>query len=552
MAGGKETPRQKMVGMMYLVLTALLALNVSVTVLDKFVFINESLNQANIETYNRNSVTIRSIIKKAKDLGNRIADKQVVDASNELRNLSKDMYDEITSYKMKIIEETGGYDEGHEKEYDGDSRHLTGKTNYDIAGNFMLPISESGKGNGMKLKNSLNNYVKEVKKLLQANGLSSAEIANFINIALDAEEHPVYKHDPNQKGKKFAQLEFESSPTPAVIASLSEFQSRVLAYETRGLDYLSKKLGAGDLQFDKIVAMVKPESKFVPAGSKYRAEMFIAASSSGITPEMTYNGNKISVDADGKGLVEFVASTSKYEDGGTRSKKSFEAAIKVKMPNGKDTTFSETYEYFVLKPIMQVQSQSVNALYLNCGNKLDVQVPALGNSYNPVFSVSGGQHIKGKGIGLVTVIPTKLGKVKLTVSSGGNKIDSRDFGVRPIPEPTIQARTDRGPVDMKNGISAKTPRLYLSVIPDKGFKEFLPDDAKFRVAQCEVTLVSGGLGRRALTQSSKINLGPIAAQARKGDQLVIEIKKIERQNFRGQVEIFPISKGASFINISLK
>ena len=46
MAGGKETPRQKMIGMMYLVLTALLALNVSTTVLDKFAFINKSLEGA--------------------------------------------------------------------------------------------------------------------------------------------------------------------------------------------------------------------------------------------------------------------------------------------------------------------------------------------------------------------------------------------------------------------------------------------------------------------------------------------------------------------------
>ena len=72
------------------------------------------------------------------------------------------------------------------------------------------------------------------------------------------------------------------------------------------------------------------------------------------------------------------------------------------------------------------------------------------------------------------------------------------------------------------------------------------------MAEAEITLVSGGLGRRTIRQGERINLGPIAAQARKGDQLVIEIKKVQRQNFRGKVEDFPISKANSFINITLK
>ena len=54
MAGGKETPRQKMIGMMYLVLTALLALNVSSTVIEKFIFLNDSLERANAEAEGRN------------------------------------------------------------------------------------------------------------------------------------------------------------------------------------------------------------------------------------------------------------------------------------------------------------------------------------------------------------------------------------------------------------------------------------------------------------------------------------------------------------------
>ncbi|MFT5570808.1 MAG: hypothetical protein ACI9RP_002866, partial [Cyclobacteriaceae bacterium] len=71
MSGGKETGRQKMVGMMYLVLTALLALNVSNTVIDKFVFLNESLVRANDESKDRNGQILESIIKTVDDTGKR-------------------------------------------------------------------------------------------------------------------------------------------------------------------------------------------------------------------------------------------------------------------------------------------------------------------------------------------------------------------------------------------------------------------------------------------------------------------------------------------------
>lgn len=536
---------------MYLVLTALLALNVSVTVIDKFVFINESLNRANDETSQRNSETLTSIRKTVSETGDRDQDVAVLEVSENLRAETEKALQELTKFKLAFIEITGNYNEGHEGAYPGDSRNLTGKTDYDAVGHYMMAVEEGGKGHGVELKAILEGYVTNLKAQLSKQGTSANDLAHFEELALDADDHPVYKNDPNQQGKKFAQLEFAGSPTPAGIASISEFQSRLLSYETRALDILRKKVGAGDLKFDQIVAMVRPESKYVAAGSPYKAEMFIAASSSGVTPTMQYDGNDIQVDASGVGLLEFTATPGSYDENGN-ARKTFEAAITVTMPGGSDTTFRNEIEYFVVRPVIQIQSQSVNALYLNCGNKLDVQVPALGTSYNPKFTANGADALAGKDRGQVTIVPKRLGKITLTVASGGNTIGSREFGVRGIPAPDIVPRTDRGEVDQKTGISAKTPRLYLQAVPDKSFAEFLPDDAKFKVAQAEITLVSGGLGRNTIRQGDRINLAAISAQARKGDQLVIEIKKVQRQNFRGQVEDFPISKSNSFINISLK
>ena len=237
------------------------------------------------------------------------------------------------------------------------------------------------------MKEMLNGYVEDIKAIMIEYGAPESEVMKFKPIAVDAADDPVYNKDPNQLGKKFAQLAFSDSPTPACLATVAEFQSRILSYETRAMGFLSSKVGAGDIAFDQIVAMVRPESKYVAAGTPYKAEMFIAASASAIVPTMTYNGKQIKVEG-GVGLVEFTAS-AKFSGKEMQKRKTFEAAITIDLPGGGDTTYASIEEYFVMKPVIQIQSASVGALYFNCGNKLDVQVPALGTSYNPAFSAKG-------------------------------------------------------------------------------------------------------------------------------------------------------------------
>ncbi|MEM9895861.1 MAG: gliding motility protein GldM [Bacteroidota bacterium] len=543
MAGGKETPRQKMIGMMYLVLTALLALNVSSTVLDKFAFINASLERANAETSERNSRMIQGMKDAVKDKGDRAEDLAVVASAEEIRAKTLELFAKMEEYKEIFIDITGSYENPEVR----DRRFINGKTDYDKVGHYMMPEEEGGEGHGAQLKELLNSYASDLKATVEARGAKEDVIAQFHKLAKDAEEDDYYSKDENQKGKKWSTLAFDGSPTHAGLATLSEFQANVLGYETMALDFLVSQVGLKDITFDEIRPVVMPESRYVAAGTKYKAEMFIAASASGLNDKlvMTYNNNKIPV-ANGVGTVEFTATPGKYDAEGN-AKKSFEAAITVPQGGGTDTTFTSTIDYYVVRPVIQIQSQSVNALYYNCGNALDVQVPALGNQYNPAFSAKGGDAIKGSQRGQVTLVP-RAQKLTLTVKSGGNTIGSREFAVRGIPAPDIKVFTSSGEVNLKDGISARTSELFLRAVPDESFAQFLPKDANFRVAEAEVTLVSGGLGRGTKRTGDKISLRGI--NARPGNQLVIEIKKVQRQNFRKQVEDF--KKFQRFINISLK
>ncbi|MDQ3392525.1 MAG: gliding motility protein GldM, partial [Bacteroidota bacterium] len=359
-----------------------------------------------------------------------------------------------------------------------------------------------------------------------------------------------FKDNPDQKRKSFSELTFANTPMIAGLASISQLQTEIVSRESQALDELARKVGAADFKFDKIVAMVRPESKIVAAGTKYSADLFIAASSSGATPTMKKDGQPIPVDPSGMGKVEFTATAGDYDKDGL-AKKTFKAEVTLRNPSGVDETFPIVQEYIVAKPVIQVQSKSVQALYRNCGNDLNVQVPALGATYNPDFTASGAAVIKGKEKGVVTIIPGEGStNVKLNVSSSGNLLGSQEFKVRGIPRPEIKFYSRGKEVNDKQGESIASLRsLEIKVIPDESFKEFLPNDARYRVAQWEVTLARGArpLGSKTVT-AQDVNLSDLLQKAQPGDRFVVEVKGIQRMNFKNDVENIKVGE---FKTISL-
>lgn len=527
MAGGKETPRQKMIGMMYLVLTALLALNVSVTVLDKFIDINNSLEVSLDAAKEQNGNTVMRIESAVEESGNRAGDVAILKKAKEIRQKTQEMVSELATYKEKFVEITGGYDEEGE---------IVGKTDYDMVGNYMMPENQN---NGEVLQNSLNNYAAFLNSTIKDSAVT------FQPLALDANENPRFQNDPNQQGKDWATLEFMDTPTPAGLATISDYQNKVMAYEARALDLLARKVGASDLKFDNINLVALPESKIVAAGAKYKAQLIVAASSSAEDPEMTRDGSPIPVTG-GKGEIEFTATPGNYDKDGL-VRKTYVATAKLK-----DSVYRDEIEYFVAKPVIQVQSASLSTLYLNCGNKLNVAVPALGTSYNPTFNVTGGSSIAGKDIGLVTIIPNAP-KVKLGVSSGGNKIGDVEFDVQRIPKPTVEVYNGSKPINKKQGESISALRiLRTAAIAEDNFKRQLPDDAQYKVTQWTIRLARGPrpIGQPIKATSETVNLSQLMGDARPGDRLVVEVVQVLRRNFRGNTEEVNIGEFTEIIPLN--
>ncbi|MEH0158712.1 gliding motility protein GldM [Limibacter armeniacum] len=528
MANRKETPRQKMINLMYLVLLALLALQVSNTVLDKFIFIEKSLQFSNNITEKENDKMMDAISKVATAKKQQNPIQEAFDDAQAIKTRTNEVTGLIKGMKDKIRELAGE---------DPETGELTDKANYDGQMNFTIGPEGKKNGKAYELKAKLDEYVNFLNKIGKEHEDSSKVFTPIEKIAKDGKEIPEYANskDPMMKEnrkKDFAYLQFDHTPNVAALAVLSQLESDVLQAEASVLNILAKKVDA-KVDFDKVIPVVKPESKYVAAGTKYVADMFIAASSSAARPKMMYNGETVSVN-DGVGKIEFVATPGQYDKDG-RVKKIWEGSITYRTPFG-DTTLMIEEEYYVVKPTIEINSATVNALYRNCANELIVDVPALGQSYNPTFTASNAKlENKGKA---VTIYPdVRAREVALTVKSDGNMIGTKKFQTRGIPKPDIVVLADGKEVDLKRGIPENTRQISVRVKPNEEFAAALPKEASYRAMEWEII---GARGTRPVGSPIKLSGGRQDASldrlARESGRLVIDIKTVLRKNSKGQTE----------------
>ncbi|HKZ36049.1 MAG TPA: gliding motility protein GldM [Chryseolinea sp.] len=525
MAGGKETPRQKMIGMMYLVLTALLALQVSNAVLEKFAIINETLNGLIVEGKRNSTETLNNIIAEAgKSQSPKVVSAR--DRAQKVRDLTESTLDNIDALKKRMMAKAGTTEINESLINDHSSKVAT-----------MMIDAKSQEQEGKKYETLLVSYVKQ---------LSDLTGMQFDKLAKPPKELKLFAKDEDHVRKDYLTFTFENTPAIAAIASVTQTQTEILEYEARALDKLREEAGAGRISFDQFVPMVRAKSSTVAAGAKYEAQMFLTGSSTAIVPEFYQDGKKLPVIEDETkvkmGQIEFTAQGGGYDANGF-AKKSFKAEIKMN-----DTTFTKLIEYTVAQPTIRVTTGNAPTLYMNCGNTVFIEVPALGTSYNPAFSAgSSAEIIKGDKPGRVTIIP-KQRKISVAVSNAGTPIGSQGFDVKNVPDPRYIAYVGNTAVDLRNGIKAnQIGSLRFAAEPDQNFKEEVPKDARYRVKRAEVILGRGTAGIQRLNATNENpELRAWSNQARPGDRIIIDIKDVIRRTYKDEEEKV-VPKGSSGI-----
>jgi len=412
MSEKKLSPRQKMIGMMYLVLTALLALNVSASILNAFVLIDESLNKTG-QNLKKKSDAVMNEFTKAEKL-NPAKVKEWKDKADKSLKMADELYTYVADIKTSIVKIADGSDVAFKKEHA--ARTVQKKDENNVPGQVMIL-----QGKGLELKGKIEKFRADLIALVKDKTLNKGVVEN-INATLATGEVV------GEEGglQKWEIGNFDQLPLIAVIAMLSKIQNDIRNAEADILSYLLTAIGAEDLKFNKIEAIVKTPSSYVNEGQKFEAEIFIAASDSTQDPEILVGGAKLPVK-NGKGIYN--GSTTGVGE------KTFGGIIKIQTNSGpKEFDFKSTYQ--VGRPALVVSPTKMNVFYIGVENPVEISVSGVPES-NLRVSISDGSISKAAQGYIVKV--KKPGKVNISVSAeidGATKsMGSKEFRVKTVPDP---------------------------------------------------------------------------------------------------------------------
>ncbi|MFN8285265.1 MAG: GldM family protein [Chitinophagales bacterium] len=432
MAGGKLTPRQKMINMMYLVLTALLALNVSQEVLNAFRLVNEGLQTSNGSLGEKNAGIYKMFDKQMEqDKGKA---QQYYDKAQKAKKISADLNALLEGYKTDIIKQAKGIDP--------ETGDIVERDNIDIATRMFVE-----EGAGVKRGRELQQKLLDARKELLA--LSD----NAVKISLDAQT-PKKK---GEEGAKWEYLTFSHVPTTAAVTILSKFQNDVISSEGAVVEYLIKKIGETDFKFDALSAKVIAPSSYIMQGQPYKADIFLAAFNSTQQPEVFIGGlggfkrnpdgsydkmdsqNPLPAGYSEGSVLKAEGGMAKYEVGGNGvGEKKYGGIIRVKNPVGGYTFYPFESAYQVAARAVVVSPTKMNVLYIGVDNPMKISVPGVGQN-DVSASLNGAGSLAKNTDGTYTAKVTAVGKCKIAVSA---KIDGKvqsmgeeEFRIKRIPDP---------------------------------------------------------------------------------------------------------------------
>ena len=436
MGGAKncpETPRQKMIGMMYLVLTAMLALNVSTDILNSFTVVDNSLHASIDGNNNRNANLYYRFWKSSKREEAKVGPWYA--KSQELKGKADETFNYIQEFKEAIVRITDGdkaVDARKAANEQGDgSRDIEGKDNRDAAGQYAI-----AEGHGEELRKVLDEYCNYLCQLTDT-GEYGQQRRDEIKMLFKTEE--VYSEN-EKRMIPWEEAMFEGMPTAAAIALLSKIQNDVRATEGQMIQYLYDRTDANDITVNRMSAYVIPAASRVAVGEKYQAQLLLAGVDTLQQPEYYVNGQRIGND----GIYSFTAAGV--------GEHTYSGVIKYRNNAGEpvEAHFSQRYlveEGLVLKPDKQdkltpnvaITNRDLTVVYQGYGHTFMVTsttIPAAN------LNVSAqGASVSKISPGLFRIQATSSPGSDITINVSGSyqgktvSLGSEKFRVKRLPKP---------------------------------------------------------------------------------------------------------------------
>ncbi len=539
MSGGNLSPRQKMIGMMYLVLTALLALNVSKDILNAFVLINTSLENT-VVNYDEKNESMYSDFNVAKQF-DPIKVTPYWSKAQQAKQLSSDLINYIKELQIKLMKETEKITENEADTLQ--LKFVNAKDNYDIPTNIMIGQTEDGsKGLARELKNKLMSYKAEMLSLF------NKEQQQLLNIDLKTDDVTT------DSGKENWEMgNFYHTPLAATITILSKIQTDVKKVEYDVVSNLLKKAGKKQFNFDTIMTRVIPSSNYVMLGEDYKADVFLAAFSTTQNPEIVIGDydstkNNLSTVIDtvpvSNGLGQYTVATSK------EGIFSYEGVLKLKKQGGGVENFPFTSEYIVAKPSLVVSPDKMNVFYIGPKNPVSISVPGVASENIKATITGSGNRITKTGNGkyevkLSTGSPKNVDiKVSAVMANGETRgMGKMEFVAKKLPKPLSSFLGKSGEFSIKKRKVSTFPIVKASY-----GKDFVFTGLPLTVTNCYIEVYRDG-ERIYENNKMKTRFIPDAAREffrerlRKGDKIFftrIAVKDINNQTIELPIIIITV------------
>ncbi|MGM0472926.1 MAG: gliding motility protein GldM [Bacteroidota bacterium] len=416
--------------MMYLVLTAMLALNVSKEVLDAFTLVDgglltttENFAAKNEGLYDRFAIAHEQNPEKVGEWR---------DKAEEVRRRSNELYEFINECKKEIVLVK-------EKDAIQDNQvnlaEVEVKQNTDIPAQIMVVEKK-----GVELKNKIDEH-REYMLSLIGDPERYATTTETVEETLNTEIPDIDLEHGSKKGAKptWESTYFEHLPLAAVITLLSKMQGDVRNVEAEMLNFLLGQVGEGDIPVNTLEAVVIPESNYVFKGQPYRAQVFLAAYDSTKMPEVILNDGTVLDVEKGKGVYSTTSSTIGIRRwGGTIQLES----------EGNVISRSFETEYEVAEANATISATAMNVFYRGVDNPVAISAGGV-TERDVIARISSPHTISRVRAGTYIVRPGSQG-AEATVSvyanlDGTQRLMNRmNFRVRDLPVPDAVVEGVRG------------------------------------------------------------------------------------------------------------
>jgi gliding motility-associated protein GldM len=400
-----KEPRQKMINIMYLVLTALLALNVSSEILNAFKTVNNSLLTSNDQTNGSTGQIFKSLTDKLNKA--EYADKAKIwhPIAKDIMGYAADANSKIEAMKMELMVAAGG------SKTDGSGFK---DDQLDAATRVFV-----NKGRGKELLQLLKDFK---DKLLKRDTAISAAFANSLPINL---EKP--KSQTGDNKKNWEESYFHMVPTIAALTILSKFQNDIKVSENKVVTFCHQKVGEVEVQQDAFAAIAVANANYVLPGQEIEVTAGVGGFSTKVKPQISISGQGIPIGDDGTAHYKFNAGGF-----GTRS-----IAVHISYTDQNNKVQQKDIEipYTVGQSNASIGLDKMNVLYIGVDNPVTIAASGGGDDKVQASITGGGGSLTRAGSGkYIARVTTQADNCTITVNIDGKVAGQQVFRVRNIPQ----------------------------------------------------------------------------------------------------------------------